>query len=248
MIIKHPVRAALTGAALASCAMLVVPAVASATVKPPVAATRPAKSKRSFPDAQKRLEAQLAARVEQLTQLSTDVTDASSTLGNNDESMLDAQLVHASTIIANLVTAVPEDTTLAEIDSAYRTMIELRVYAVLTPQVYQVIEADTIAQQVAIMKAGEPALAAAVQTTVGEPGHRNAAAHYKAYVRSVNLASTEVTRVSVTVLAQKASQFPRNLHVFVQASHHLLNADADLAHASFDASLIGLATGGYTGS
>jgi hypothetical protein len=247
MITKHPVRAALTGAALASCALFVVPAVASATTTPPAPATHASKSKKSFREAQAQLEAQLAARVKQLTQLSSDVT-SSSTLSTVDASTLAARVAAASAIIDKLVTVVATDTTFAELDSARRTMIEVRVYAVLTPQVYEVIEADAIGAQVTLMQAGEPALLAAVQSTVGEAGHRDAAVHYDAYVRSVNLASTEVTRVSITVLAQVASHFPRNLHIFVQASHRLLNADTDLAHASFDASIIGLASGGYTGS
>jgi hypothetical protein len=64
----------------------------------------------------------------------------------------------------------------------------------------------------------------------------------------VNLAGADSNNVTTAVLAQVPADSPGDFHVFVTANGKLLNADIALAHASYDESVIGLATGGYTGS
>ena len=49
-------------------------------------------------------------------------------------------------------------------------------------------------------------------------------------------------------MAQLPQDFPGDTHVFVDANHQLLAADIALARANYDASIIGLAAGGYSGS
>ena len=72
--------------------------------------------------------------------------------------------------------------------------------------------------------------------------------HDSAYVAQVNLAAADSAHVSTVVIAQLPQNFPGDTHVFVNANHQLLTADIALAHANYDASVIGLASGGYSGS
>jgi cell division protein FtsB len=237
---KHPIRIALAGAALAGGATLAAPSIASAT--------KPVAPGANFTAAQQKVEQQLAARVKELQELSSDVTNAKS-LTPADASTLAARLAAATQSIGALVTEVPSDTTFAELATARRTMIQgNRVFAVLMPQVFEVIEADTAAAQVTTMQAGEAALQGEVSALSGEVGYGAASNHYKAYVAEVTRAATATSRVSTTVMAQVASDFPHDIHVFVNANRQLLDANIALAHASYDASLVGLASGGYSGS
>ncbi|MGO9881190.1 MAG: hypothetical protein ACLPSM_17805 [Acidimicrobiales bacterium] len=197
---------------------------------------------------QQKLEQQLTYRVNQLQVLSTDVTKATS-LTPSDASTLAARLTAATASINTLLAQVPNDNTMAELRAAQQTMIQgNRVFAVLTPQVFQVIEADTIAAQAATMQAGEPALLAEINTLEGQPGYANALKHDTAYVAQVNLAAADSEHVSTVVIAQLPQDFPGDTQVFVNANHQLLDADIALARANYDASVIGLASGGYTGS
>ena len=54
--------------------------------------------------------------------------------------------------------------------------------------------------------------------------------------------------VESIVLAQVPQGFPGNTQVFLTQNHRILDANIALAYAAYDASIIGLATGGYTGS
>jgi hypothetical protein len=67
-------------------------------------------------------------------------------------------------------------------------------------------------------------------------------------VKAVNNASVDSNDVATEVLAQTPADYPGDTHVFVRANRELLAAGIALAHASYDASVIGLATGGYTGA
>ena len=138
---------------------------------------------------------------------------------------------------------------MAELRAAQKSMIQgNRVFAVLTPQVFEVIEADTVAAQAATLQSGEAALLAEIDTLQGQPGYANALKHDTAYVADVNLAAADSAHVSTVVIAQLPQDFPGDTHVFVNANHQLLAADIALARANYDASVIGLASGGYTGS
>ncbi len=67
-------------------------------------------------------------------------------------------------------------------------------------------------------------------------------------MKLVNSASLNATNVATSVLAQTPADYPGDTHVFTRANKKLLNADIALAHANYDASVIGLASGGYTGA
>ena len=237
MKMSHVTRIAVAGAVIASGSWLFAMSAGASTSAP----------HSKFTQFQQQLEQQLTYRVNQLQVLSTDVTKATA-LTPSDASTLAARLAAATASISALLAQVPNDTTWAELKAAQKTMIQgNRIFAVLTPQVFEVIGADTIAAQAATMQAGEAALLAEIDTLQGQPGYANALRHDTAYVAQVNIAAADSAHVSTTVMAQLPQNFPGDTHVFVNANRQLLAADIALARANYDASVIGLASGGYTG-
>ena len=238
MRISHPIRLGIAGAVIASGSFVFAISAGASTSAPSSKITQ----------LQQQLEQQLTYRVNQLQVLSTDVTKATA-LTPSDASTLAARLTAATANINTLLAQVPKDTTMVELRAAQRTMIQgNRVFAVLTPQVFQVIEADSVAAQAATLQSGEAALLAEIDTLAGQPGYANALRHDTAYVADVNLAAADSAHVSIVVIAQLPQDFPGDTHVFVNANHQLLAADIALARANYNASIIGLASGGYTGS
>jgi hypothetical protein len=238
MRISHPIRLGIAGAVIASGSFVFAISAGASTSAPSSKITQ----------LQQQLEQQLTYRVNQLQVLSTDVTKATA-LTPSDASTLAARLTAATANINTLLAQVPKDTTMVELRAAQRTMIQgNRVFAVLTPQVFQVIEADSVAAQAATLQSGEAALLAEIDTLAGQPGYANALRHDTAYVADVNLAAADSAHVSTVVIAQLPQDFPGDTHVFVNANHQLLAADIALARANYNASIIGLASGGYTGS
>ncbi|MDA8290881.1 MAG: hypothetical protein M0Z33_04255 [Actinomycetota bacterium] len=196
---------------------------------------------------EQRLMKQLQLRVTQLGDLSKEVS-AATALTPGDQGALEQKIAASTTSINGLVQSVPADT-LPELRAAYRTMIyQNRVFAVLTPQVYEVISSDTVAGQVSTFVAEEPALEAEVTTAQGQVGYRNAESHYAAFVSSVAAAQAETTRVSVTLLAQVPVDYPRDRALFVRSNRQILAAAEALARAGYDKTIVALATNGYTGS
>ena len=238
MRISHPIRLGIAGAVIASGSFVFAISAGASTSAPSSKITQ----------LQQQLEQQLTYRVNQLQVLSTDVTKATA-LTPSDASTLAARLTAATANINTLLAQVSKDTTMVELRAAQRTMIQgNRVFAVLTPQVFQVIEADSVAAQAATLQSGEAALLAEIDTLAGQPGYANALRHDTAYVADVNLAAADSAHVSTVVIAQLPQDFPGDTHVFVNANHQLLAADIALARANYNASIIGLASGGYTGS
>ena len=238
MRISHPIRLGIAGAVIASGSFVFAISAGASTSAPSSKITQ----------LQQQLEQQLTYRVNQLQVLSTDVTKATA-LTPSDASTLAARLTAATANINTLLAQVSKDTTMVELRAAQRTMIQgNRVFAVLTPQVFQVIEADSVAAQAATLQSGEAALLAEIDTLAGQPGYANALRHDTAYVADVNLAAADSAHVSTVVIAQLPQDFPADTHVFVNANHQLLAADIALARANYNASIIGLASGGYTGS
>ena len=238
MRLSHPIRLAVAGAVIASGSFVFAMSAGASTSASPA----------NFGQLQQKLEQQLGFRVTQLQVLSTDVSKATS-LTSSDASTLEAALTTATGNINGLLTQVKTDTTMLELRTAQKSMIDgNRVFAVLTPQVFEVIEADTIAAQAATLQSGEAALLAEIDTLQGQPGYANALKHDTAYVADVNLAAAKSEHVSTVVIAQQPQDFPADTQVFVNANHQLLTADIALARANYEASVIGLASGGYTGS
>jgi hypothetical protein len=237
MSTKRTVLAGIAGAALAGGSLLAIPGIASASVRP-----------NTFATAKVQLESQLTNRTAQLSRLGADVTAAKS-LTPAHVTALDANIATATANISALVASVQAATTGAQLKADREAMVKQnRVYAVLTPQVFETIEADQISSQVVTFQASEPTLQSSVNLLVGQPGYTNAENHYVSFVKSVNLANENATNVATEVLLQTPADYPGDTHVFVRANRSLLAADIALAHATYDESVIGLASGGYTGS
>ncbi len=202
----------------------------------------------SFIAAQHALEVQLANRATQLGHLVKDVTAATS-LTASASSILQARLSTEGASISALIAKVPTDTTRAELNSDRSAMLkDNRVYAVMSPQVFEMIEASVVADQVATLQANEATLQSEVASIVGLPGYKNALNHYNNYVLRLSNWSTRILDVESIVLAQTPQGYPGNTKIFVTQNHRILDANIALAYAAYDASIIGLATGGYTGS
>jgi len=237
MLTTRQIRTGLAGFAVIGGALLSVPGAASAATHP-----------RTFQGNRALLEQQLASRAAQLTRLSADVTGASATLGTDAATLL-KNIASANSSIQALVVKVPTDTTSAQLKADRTAMLaQSRVFAVLTPQVFLTIEAHTIAAQVVTFQANESALQGSVNALKGQHGFDNAVNHLTAFVRAVNIANENAANVTIAVLAQTPADYPGDTHVFTTANSELLRADLSLAHASYDETVIGLASGGYTGA
>ena len=232
-ILKVGIATAILGGAVA----ILAPGVTSASVRP-----------HDFLSDQQALEAHLAVRVSQLNRLSTDITNAKS-LTAAHVTTLSTNISTALTNINALVAKVPTDTTDIELRADAKEMVKQnRVFAVLTPQVFLTIEADNVAGEVISLQGEESNLLSAVNGLVGQHGYTNALNRYTQFVTLVNRASLDAANVATKVLAQTPANFPDDTGLFVHANRALLQANIVLAHANYDASIIGLASGGYVGA
>jgi hypothetical protein len=216
-----------------------------ASASPTTTSTTPSAK---FVAAQQLLETELAARVTRLTHLTADVTGATS-LSASTSLTLQARLSTEAASINTLVAKVPTDTTFAELDADRAAMYkDNRVYAVMSPQVFEMIEASLVADQVTTDQGNEATLQTEVTSLVGMAGYENALHHYNAYVLRISNWSVRIANIQANVLAQMPTDWPSDTNVFVNANHQILSANIALAYADYDAAVIGLASGGYTGS
>ena len=132
--------------------------------------------------------------------------------------------------------------------TATRCTGDNRVYAVMTPQVFETISADAAIAQFTTLAAEEPTLAAEVASIVGQPEYQNALNHDNNFVYRVGKWSTQLSNLVTEILAQQPSNYPGDQHFFANANKQILNANVAIAYADYDASIIALETGGYTGS
>lgn len=239
-------RSRAIGALTLSVAMGVgIPAAAYASSTTTTAAATPGAG---FVAAQQKLEAELASRATRLQHLSADVSGATS-LSANVSSTLQARLSTESASINSLIAKVPTDTTMAELNADRAAMLkDNRVYAVMSPQIFLEIEASVVAGEVTTMQGNEVTLQTEIASLTGQVGYENALHHYNNYVSRISNWATKIISVEDVVLAQTPQGFPGNTGVFVTANHEVLSANIAMAYASYDASVIGLAAGGYTGS
>ncbi|HWD24169.1 MAG TPA: hypothetical protein VG368_01785 [Acidimicrobiales bacterium] len=232
-------RKGIAGAALSATALIGVSSVSAfASMSHP-----------SFSVAQQELEQQLANRVTSLGHLASDVTSAGSSLTATHAAVLSARISAELANMNALVAKVPNDTTNAQLNTDRAAMVrDNRVYAVMTPQVFETIAADTYDAQINKLAADEPVLAAEVASLVGQPGSQTATRHYEEYLNRVGNEATKLSNLIVSILAQQPSSYPANRGFFVSANHQIRNAGLQIANANYDATVIALASGGYTGS
>lgn len=127
-------------------------------------------------------------------------------------------------------------------------VLDNRVYAVMSPQVFESVEASVVAGQLVVMEGNETTLQTEVASLAGLPGYENAVNHFNRFVARIANWSQRIATVETVVLAQTPQGYPGNTSTFVAENHAILNANIALAYANYDASIIGLAAGGYTGS
>ena len=166
---KHVTTRSIVALALAAAMGFGIPTIASADTTTTTTTTVPSAS---FITAQKLLEAQLANRATQLGHLVADVTAATS-LSVSTSSILQARLLTEETSINALIAKVPTDTTRAELNADRAAMLkDNRVYAVMSPQVFEMIEASVVAGQVTTLQGNESTLQSEVTSIVGLPATR----------------------------------------------------------------------------
>lgn len=201
-----------------------------------------------FKSAQLKLELQLADRSARLVNLQKDVTNAGTSLSTVHINLLSARLGTEQTSINGLITKVPGDTTWAELNSDNRAMLaDNRVYAVMTPQVFETIWGDVVLTNATSLNLEKSTLQGEVTSLLGDPGYNNALNHLNNFVRKVSNVTTDIPNVEARELAQSPTGYPGNTHVFVNSNEAIRDANIALADADYDASVIALATGGYTG-
>ncbi|HWD94874.1 MAG TPA: hypothetical protein VG246_00460 [Acidimicrobiales bacterium] len=241
---KHITTRSVVALALAAAMGVGIPAIASASST----TTTTTDPSASFLTARQALESQLTSRVTRLQHLLADVTGATS-LSASASSTLQARLSTEESSINALVAKVPTDTTRAELNADRVAMLkDNRVYAVMSPQVFEMIDASVVANQVTAMQGNETTLQTETASLVGLPGYQNALNHFNNYVARLSNWSAKILAVENTVIAQAPQNYPGDTNIFVAQNHKILDANIALAYAAYDASIIGLASGGYTGS
>lgn len=245
-MIGRLVRTGLAGAVLG---VGVLATAAGATTTGSSGATGPSGATGSrFQRQQTELEQALALRTTRLQDLVNDVSGAK-TLSSAHADLLSARLATEQASIAALTAKVPTDTTLAEVAADRQAMLrDNRVFAVMSPQVFETIGGDAVLATAAGLQGEQSSLLSEVNSLVGDPGYHNALTHYTAFVRRLAGVDTNIARVETNVLAQTPQGYPGNQRLFVNANIAVRNANVTLAYASYDASVIALASGGYTGS
>jgi hypothetical protein len=98
------------------------------------------------------------------------------------------------------------------------------------------------------MQGNEGTLQSEVASLTGLVGYQTALNHYNNYVARISNWSTKIVTIQNVVLAQVPQGYPGNTRIFVDKNRQILDANIALAYASYDASIIGLSAGGYTGS
>ncbi|HVB07143.1 MAG TPA: hypothetical protein VNF07_12935 [Acidimicrobiales bacterium] len=242
---NHKWQMAMSGALIASGAFSFAAAAGAA----PASATGATGAQGSkFTQQKQQLEQQLANRATQLQHLLSDVQGAHS-LTTQDANTLSARITTEQASINALVAKVPNDATFAQLRADRAAMLkDNRVYVVMTPQVFITIEGDSALAQANVLVGNEATLSSEVSSLNGLPGYQNALNHYNKYVTRVAHVTTNMTSVVARVLAQTPQGYPGNTHVFVSSNEQVRDANISMANASYDASVIALATGGYTGS
>jgi hypothetical protein len=182
-----------------------------------------------------------------LARLGSDIQD-STTLSPSHVRKLDLLSDPADGDVNDLVAKIQTDTTQGELNSDATAIGGLRpIFAVLTAQVFETIEADKIQSGYNMAFDDEHAIQPALAALVGTPGYANALSQYNSLVSSVRATQLALNHVANTVLAQTPSGYPANAAVFARTAASLESAEVDLGSAAHAEEVIGLAFGGYTG-
>jgi hypothetical protein len=197
---------------------------------------------------QKQLEQQINNYAALLGRLGSDI-QSSPNLAPSHVRQLDALSNPAVQATNTLVAKIQTDTTSAQFGADTTAVGRLKaIFAVLTAQVFETIEADNIQAQFNIVFVDAKTIGPVLNALAGSPGYANALRHYQDLNISVGATQLALNRVVAGVLDQTLSGYPSNTTVFSRAASKLRTAQGDLARAADDESVIGMAIGGYTGN
>jgi hypothetical protein len=188
-----------------------------------------------FKQLQKALEDQLTDRQQRLGNLTKEVS-AAKHLTTSDRATLVSDLGTDTTGIDALAAKVPNDTTIAELATDYKAMVDdYRVYLVMTPKVQLTITADATSSLEHAMQAAEPKIEALIRYEHSKGRHvRGAQIAYEGMVHQVSNAEHDTTGVAARVLATEPSGWPGNRTVFTNASSSLEQAGKAIHTAQSD--------------
>jgi hypothetical protein len=193
----------------------------------------------TFGTAQQGVEEQLAGRVTQLNLLVSAVSSAGY-LTSADRSTLQGDLSSELAGIEGLVQKVPGDTTCVQLHLDANAMVyDYRVYIVMTPQVDLTISADTASATVTTLQGLFPTIQAGI--AAAEKAGKDVSGAQRTFSdlqSQVTGAQTDLSGVSVTLLAQTPAAAPGNKLVFQGARTSITNARTDLRAASTDVNAI----------
>lgn len=241
---NHPKRYRLLAGALVAGGILGVPTAALATSAAHGASSASTssnpldpstKNPTTFNVAKKYVEAQLAARQQRLSNLTSEVSKAEH-LSSADRATLSSDLSSETTGIDALVAKVPNDTTWAELQADAKAMVvDYRVYVVMSPQVHETIAADTATTIEQRVQAAEPQIEALIKYEQSQGKNVDAAqTAYEGLVVEINQAAHDTAGVSALVLAQTPAGYPGNAPIFTNARSNLDQARTALHTARGD--------------
>ena len=198
--------------------------------------------------ARQRVAQALADRVTQLETLSALVQAPSSHLTASDQATLTHDIAGVELPgIEGLQPAVQQATTCAQLrQDAHAMVFDYRVYLVMTPQTHETIVADRESSIADGLAALEPTVQSAM-SWAGQHGRNvtdaeTAFADMQARVAS---ATSTLSGVAATVLAQAPTGYPGNASVFLSARTDETNARNDLRSAFDDLAAIAKDVGGH---
>lgn len=204
----------------------------------------PVCSASQFVTAQQKIETDLADRVTKLNTLLSQVQSSSSHLTSSDQSALVGDISGFELPgIQALQPEVQQATTCAQLWSYTHQMVySYRVYLVMTPQTHETITADNETYVDGQLTSLEPTIEQAI--TWAKSHGRDVSGAEEAFTdfqNQCNAASTAVSGLSSTLVAQNPSGYPANTSVFSSAHtqetgarNHLKTAFADLGQIFHD--------------
>ncbi len=205
-------------------------------------ASHPTCTPANFASAQTAVETQLTDRVTQLNKLVANVNGTEGQyLTAADKATLLSDLTGTELPgIQALQAKVPTDTTCPALVADAKSMVETyRVYMVMTPQADLTIVADTESAIITKVQSTYPTITAAIAAAQAQGKDVSGAqAAFTDLQAQVSAASTAVSGVSATVLAQTPAGAPGNKTVFDGAHTSVKTAHTDLTNAHTDITTI----------
>jgi len=191
-----------------------------------------------FAQAKQLVATELAGRVSQLDQLSTEIANTSDHLTSSDRQTLQNDVENFELPgIEALQPEVQTATTCAELRSDAHSMVfTYRVYMVMTPQTHLTIVADDETYIEGLLSNLESTISSALNDSNANSTNLSAAQNaFGQFQSEVSSAQSSIGGLSAQLLAQTPAEAPGNWEFFVQARTTLTAARNDLHSAYADA-------------